>query len=572
MGQPVALVLDDVHVLHNRECQAGLAALVEHVPTGSRIVIASRREPQLRMARLRAEGRLLEIGPRDLSLDRDQSRISPAECRSRNLLHRRGRTSREDRGVAGGALPRRALPASRQLRPKHRSSVPRRRPVHQRVPPLRSAVSHPEEGDPVPQTHGSARQVVWFLCDAVLQEKGAAETLARMQRSNLLLVSLDRRSEWFRYHHLFREMLLTESERTEPELSAPLLRRAAGWSERNGRPEDALEYAVQAGDDDTVARLLGSLTLPFYRAGRMSTIQQWCAWLQNRRPISRYPLVAVQASWVLALTGHPAEAERLADATERGLLEDVASPEEASLARSLGVLLRTALCRDGVEAMRIDAEEARKELGEAFATPALFVGIVHLLEGDPDQADLAFEESAELGEALGQTVDQVLALAERSLLAADHASWEQAESFAAQAQSVVRGARLEEYSTSALAYVALARVALRRVGTGRPPRRRQAEPLVVGLKPRHLRTSQGKYAWKSHVPTFASTRSVERGRSSGRSGDPQGIVWTLGRSLRKQRKTRLNVLQGSVRAGFHSLTGSWFRLWPCGPFNTFHVP
>ena len=73
--------------------------------------------------------------------------------------------------------------------------------------------------------------------------------------------------------------------------------------------------------------------------------------------------------------------------------------------------------------MRIDAEEARKELGEAFATPALFVGIVHLLEGDPDQADLAFEESAELGEALGQTVDQVLALAERSLLAADHASW-----------------------------------------------------------------------------------------------------------------------------------------------------
>ncbi len=71
------------------------------------------------------------------------------------------------------------------------------------------------------------------LCDAVLQETGSAEVLARMGRSNQLVVSLGRRAEDYRYHHLFREMLLMELERSEPELVAPLLRRAAEWCERN---------------------------------------------------------------------------------------------------------------------------------------------------------------------------------------------------------------------------------------------------------------------------------------------------------------------------------------------------
>lgn len=563
MGQPVALVLDDVHVLHNRECQAGLAALVEHVPTGSRIVIASRREPQLRMARLRAEGRLLEIGPRDLSLDRDQSasllRNAGVEISYTDVVGLHEKTEGWPVGLYLAALSLRAG-----------GSVPSTVPAFHGDDPFISEYLRFEVLSRIPKKEirflrrtALLGKLCGSLCDAVLQEKGAAETLARMQRSNLLLVSLDRRSEWFRYHHLFREMLLTELERTEPELSAPLLRRAAGWSERNGRPEDALEYAVQAGDDDTVARLLGSLTLPFYRAGRMSTIQRWCAWLQNRRPISRYPLVAVQASWFLALTGHPAEAERLADATERGLLEGVASPEEAGLARSLGVLLRTALCRDGVEAMRIDAEEARKELGEAFATPALFIGIVHLLEGDPDQADRAFEESAELGEALGQTVDQVLALAERSLLAADHASWEQAESLAAQAQSVVRGAHLEEYSTSALAYVALARVALHR-GDGPTAR--------AHLMQAQLLRGQLTQA----LPHIAVQVRLEVARAYLRLNEVAGAR-TLVREIREILRYRPDlgvfvthteelasqlVLQGSVKAGFQSLTAAELRLLP----------
>src|SRR5579862_4531472 len=73
MTSPVALVLDDVHALHNSECRAALSALADHVPAGSRLALAGRAEPPLRIARLRAEGRLLEIGPADLSLTSDEA-------------------------------------------------------------------------------------------------------------------------------------------------------------------------------------------------------------------------------------------------------------------------------------------------------------------------------------------------------------------------------------------------------------------------------------------------------------------------------------------------------------------
>ena len=73
MTSPVALVLDDVHVLHNSECRAALSVLADHVPGGSRLALAGRAEPPLRVARLRAEGRILEIGPGDLSLTREEA-------------------------------------------------------------------------------------------------------------------------------------------------------------------------------------------------------------------------------------------------------------------------------------------------------------------------------------------------------------------------------------------------------------------------------------------------------------------------------------------------------------------
>ena len=141
------------------------------------------------------------------------------------------------------------------------------------------------------------------LCEAVLDQPGAAATLADLARSNLLLVPLDRRGEWYRYHHLFRDMLLAELHRQEPGLIPVLRRRAAGWCLRNGLPEEALEYSIAAGDVDTAAGLVEHLGVPAYRQGRITTVQRWFRWLEDRGGIEGHPMVAVLAAIAVRADG-----------------------------------------------------------------------------------------------------------------------------------------------------------------------------------------------------------------------------------------------------------------------------
>ena len=110
MTSPVVLVLDDVHVLGNSECRAALSVLADHVPGGSRLALAGRAEPPLRVARLRAEGKIMEIGPDDLSLTCDEA---SSLLRNVDLDPGRGRcggAASADRGLAGRAVPGGSLP------------------------------------------------------------------------------------------------------------------------------------------------------------------------------------------------------------------------------------------------------------------------------------------------------------------------------------------------------------------------------------------------------------------------------------------------------------------------------
>ena len=227
MTSPVVLMLDDVHALHNSECRAALSVLADHVPGGSRLVLAGRAEPPLRIARLRAEGRILEIGPADLSFTRAEaaSLLRNAEVTVGEddvaELHRRTEGWAAGLYLAalylreGGALASAAVSfggddrlVSEYMESEFLARISRR----QRVFLTRTAVLERLSGP---------------LCEAVAELTGSAATLAGLARSNLLLVPLDRRGEWFRYHHLFRDMLLAELERLEPGLMPVLRRRAA---------------------------------------------------------------------------------------------------------------------------------------------------------------------------------------------------------------------------------------------------------------------------------------------------------------------------------------------------------
>ena len=229
MTVPVVLVLDDVHLLENREGRDALSILAEHVPPGSRLVLAGRAAPPLRVARLRAEGRLLEVGPADLALTRPEAAallreaglaLGPGEVAALHqrtegwpaglylaALHLAAQHLRE-----GGSLGTAAVSfggddrlVSEYIRAEFLATISRRH----REFLTRTAMLEQMSGP---------------LCEAVLELPGAAAILAELARSNLLLVPLDRRGVWYRYHHLFRDMLLAELERAEPGL-LPALRR-----------------------------------------------------------------------------------------------------------------------------------------------------------------------------------------------------------------------------------------------------------------------------------------------------------------------------------------------------------
>ena len=248
MTSPVVLLLDDVHTLHNRECRAAVSVLADHVPAGSRLALAGRAEPPLRIARLRAEGRILEIGPGDLSLAPEEAsallRNADVELSEDEVAELHRRTEGWPAGLylaalylrEGGPLAGAAVSfgggdrlVSEYVESEFLARISRR----QRVFLTRTAVLERLSGP---------------LCEAVLELSGSAVALEDLARSNLLLVPLDRRGEWYRYHHLFRDMLLAELGRLEPGLIPVLRRRAAGWCVRNGFPEEALEYSMAAGD------------------------------------------------------------------------------------------------------------------------------------------------------------------------------------------------------------------------------------------------------------------------------------------------------------------------------------
>src|SRR5262252_6093635 len=327
MTSPVVLVLDDVHLLHNSECRASLSVLADHVPAGSRLVFAGRDEPPVRVARLRTEGRILNVGPDELSLTRDEAaallraaKVTLGEAAVAEL-HRRTEGWAAGLYLAalslreGGSLEGAASFSGddRLVSAYLESEFLGRLSNRQRGFLTRTAVLERMSG---------------ALCEAVLDHPGSAAMLADLARSNLLLVPLDRRGQWYRYHHLFRDMLLAELERTEPGMMAVLRRRAAAWCLANGAPEEALEYSMAAGDVDRAADLIQSLTLRTYRQGRITTLQGWHRWLDDRDGIEGNPRIAADACILAAVTGRPVEAERWADAVDRWQHQDPARPAD----------------------------------------------------------------------------------------------------------------------------------------------------------------------------------------------------------------------------------------------------
>ena len=185
------------------------------------------------------------------------------------------------------------------------------------------------------------------LCDAVLERKESAVELASIEAANLFVVPLDRRRGWYRYHHLFRDLLRRELEDREPELVPLLNQRAADWFEEQGDAESTLDYSYAAGNADSAARILSSIAMPMSSSGRVTAVETWLDHFDDETQLRRYPAVALEGSRIHAFRGRAETAEEWLAAAERGTPKN----GKGAATRACIDVLRGAMCADGPEGM-----------------------------------------------------------------------------------------------------------------------------------------------------------------------------------------------------------------------------
>ena len=467
MDEPVVLVLDDLHLLDSTACLDAIAALVRHVPEGGQLALSTRGDFALPLGTLRARGLVVEIGPDELRLDEAEAgqllRSAGLDLTAVEVAELTQHTEGWSAGLYLAALSAKASDAGisgatafqgddRFVADYLRSELLLRMPREELLFLTRTAVLERMSGP---------------LCDAVLGESRSGPTLESLARSNDFLVPLDRNGEWYRYHHLFQELLRSELARAEPDLVPLLLARATGWCEVNGQPEAAIGYAEEAGDVEHVARLFEQFAVAAYESGRVATVERWLRWLEMHGALEGNAAVAVLGALLAAFWGRPAESERWADAAERASYQGTLPDGSASI-DSWRAHLRAQRCDRGLAGMRADAELALRTLSSwSPLRPGarLLLAVSYWLAGELEQADDLLADVAEDGIALGGVDAVAIALSERATIAIARGAWVDAEELAREGLQVIREHRMEEYPTSALGFAVAARIALHRGDT-----------------------------------------------------------------------------------------------------------
>ena len=430
-GQPGAdeallLVLDDYHVISSQAVHESVGFLLEHRPPGLHLALTSRSDPPLALARLRAGGQLTELRAAEL-------RFTPEEAAA--LLQ-------QVAAVPGGARPGAALPdavaaalaartegwaaglqlAGLSLRGQtdvegfvaaftgsHRyvldylaEEVLERQPGPVREFLLETSVLERLSGE---------------LCDAVTGRPGSQALLEQIERAGLFLVPLDEVRGWWRYHHLFADLLRARLQAEQPGEVPELHRNAASWCQEHRLPDDAVRHAVAAGEMTWAARLIEQyFDELYYLGGEGSTLQGWLSALPDDLARSRPRLMLARAQLANA-SGRVEAMEPLLDAAERAAPDVAGEPFEPTVGRAGSMLVNVpaliAIRRGFLAQLRGDAEDtavfASRALAESregewllSSTARGFLAVAEWLNGRLAQAERSFASSIAGWQAAGQ--------------------------------------------------------------------------------------------------------------------------------------------------------------------------
>nr|WP_281371917.1 LuxR C-terminal-related transcriptional regulator [Modestobacter versicolor] len=326
---PALLVLDDLHEVTDGRVAAGLELLLENQPPALRVVLAGRGVPVPGLARLRARGRLVEVGREDLRFTDAEARELLAGTPQGDGDAAAGVVSRSEGWAAGlalGALALRGAAAGHAPRP----GPPGREHA------LEYLAAEVLAGQPAARRELLTAVAVLdrasgALLDAVLDRRGSAGELADLERTGTFVGTAD--GEWYRMHELTRAALLRE---TDPARTRELLTRAARWSLDAGLPEDAVRALLAAGDHPAAADVLVASTGVFLGTGRVGVFAQLGALLEPAATAS-VPLLASLA-WAAGVTGRLDRVPALLDRAERLLRDGAPDPGYPGFATTAGAL------------------------------------------------------------------------------------------------------------------------------------------------------------------------------------------------------------------------------------------
>jgi LuxR family maltose regulon positive regulatory protein len=350
---PFVLVLDDYHTIEAPAVHAAVTFLFDHLPARAHLIIAGRSDPPLSLARLRGRDQLIELRAADLSFTPAEAAAFLNEVMALNLTSEdvAALEERTEGWIAG--LQMAAL--SLQGRDDRSSFVQAFTGSHRFV--LDYLIEEvldrqtPATQDFLLKTSLLA-QMTASLCEAVTGEANGQATLLKLEQSNLFVVPLDDERRWYRYHHLFGDLLRARLIQTQPGLVPALQRRASEWYARNELIAEAMRAAVAAEDIDQVARLAEENVIAMMDHGELSKLVGWMNAVPAEVMRAR-PWLCVAHAWVSVYTGQMAAVEPCLHEAERVLHEQAA--DHARDARLVGHI---AAIRSSVALLRGDDDSA----------------------------------------------------------------------------------------------------------------------------------------------------------------------------------------------------------------------
>jgi LuxR family maltose regulon positive regulatory protein len=444
----VSLILDDFHRLSSGAARDSVVWLIDHAPSTFHLVLASRSEPGLPLGAMRAHGELLEVRADELGFTSREADTLLNGCL--------------DLGLAGGDVDRlveriEGWPAGVYLAGLSLSGMQDR---HGFVSTFGGTNRHVVDFlvDEVLEAHDPALQSLMLsssvlermcgpLCDAVLEREDSAELLSELARTNLFLLPLDDEGEWYRFHHLFAQLLRVELEHREPGQSATLHRRAYAWHREHGSVDQAIRHAQEAGAFAEASDAIAEAWLRTASVGRHATV---LAWLDRFPPeLSRQdPKLLLMRAWMCSLAGRREESTAAIAALERigwpdrRPLPDGSTSLEASLAT-----LRAGFPWGDVDTAyenALRATELQSRDSTVWADAAWALGVACYYRGDPDGADRWFEEAVDVGPPSERWFVTASALAYRSLIAGERGQLDEQQLVAKEGAEVAREHGLED--------------------------------------------------------------------------------------------------------------------------------